>query len=94
MYRSAGWPFQDIVEVDLLAAGLLERITSPSGHDLVRVTDAGIKQLATATEGNRSARSAHESLVHRVVEVMVRVLLLVRDATHNTQSTKKTGKML
>jgi hypothetical protein len=72
VYRSAGWPFQDIVEIDLLAAGLLERITSPSGHDLVRVTDAGILHLANATEGNRSARSAHETLVHRVVEAMVR----------------------
>ncbi len=72
VYRSAGWPFQDIVEVDLLAAGLLERITSSNGHELVRVTDEGIKHLSTATEGNRSVRSAHETLVHRVVEAMVR----------------------
>lgn len=72
VYRSAGWPFKDIVEVDLLAAGLLERITSPNGHELVRVTDAGIRHIASATEGNRIARSAHEALIDRVVEAMVR----------------------
>jgi hypothetical protein len=72
VYRSAGWPYQDVVEVDLLAAGLLERIASASGHDLVRVTDAGIQHLANATQGNRQARSAHETLVEKVVEIMLR----------------------
>jgi hypothetical protein len=72
VYRSAGWPYQDVVEVDLLAAGLLERVASASGHDLVRVTDAGIQHLANATQGNRQARSAHETLVEKVVEIMLR----------------------
>jgi hypothetical protein len=72
VYRSAGWPYQDVVEVDLLAAGLLERVASASGHDLVRVTDAGIQHLASATQGNRQARSAHETLVDKVVEIMLR----------------------
>jgi hypothetical protein len=72
VYRSAGWPFQDIVEVDLLAAGLLERVTDSNGHELMRVTDTGIRHIASATEGNRNARSAHESLIDRVVEAMVR----------------------
>lgn len=72
IYRSAGWPFQDIVEIDLLAAGLLERVSHASGHALVRVTDAGIAHLASATQGNRNARSAHETLVDTVVEAMVR----------------------
>lgn len=72
VYRSAGWPYQDVVEVDLLAAGLLERVPSPSGHELVRVTDTGIQHIAHATQGNRNARSAHEKLVDTVVEAMVR----------------------
>jgi hypothetical protein len=72
VYRSAGWPYQDIVEIDLLAAGLLERVSNASGHDVVRVTGAGIQHLATATQGNRQARSAHETLVERVVETMLR----------------------
>ena len=72
VYRSAGWPYQDVVEIDLLAAGLLERFTTDSGHVVVRLTDAGIQHLASATQGNRQARSAHETLVDKVVESMLR----------------------
>ena len=46
VYRYAGWPYQDVVEIDLLAAGLLERTTNGNGHHLVRLTDAGISHLA------------------------------------------------
>ncbi len=72
VYRSAGWPYQDAVEIDLLAAGLLQRVTTDSGHVLVQLTDAGIAHLAGAMEGNRQARSAHETLVDRVVESLLR----------------------
>ncbi|MHB8950856.1 MAG: hypothetical protein ACYC4S_17645 [Rhodoferax sp.] len=72
VYRSAGWPYQDVVEIDLLAAGLLERVTTDSGHAVVRLTDAGVQHLASATQGNRKARSAHENLVDKVVESMLR----------------------
>jgi len=77
VYRSAGWPYQDVVEVDLLAAGLLERVTSDGGHPLVRVTDAGLQHVATATLANRQARSAHEALVQHVAEAMLRDARLV-----------------
>ncbi len=72
VYRSAGWPYQDVVEIDLLAAGLLERDVTENGHAVVRVTDAGIQHLASAVQGNRQARSAHETLVDKVVESMLR----------------------
>jgi hypothetical protein len=72
IYRSAGWPCQDSVEVELLAAGLLVRITEPSGHDKVRLTDAGIAFLAQAFHSNRQARSRHETLVERVAQQMLR----------------------
>lgn len=72
VYRSAGWPCQDSVEVELLAAGLLERVVEPSGHDKVRVTDAGIVYLAQAFHTNRQARSAHEALVDHVAQQMLR----------------------
>ena len=61
-----------MVEIDLLAAGLLERVSNASGHDVVRVSDAGIQHLATAAQGNRQARSTHETLVEKVVEAMLR----------------------
>jgi hypothetical protein len=72
VYRSAGWPSLDVIEVELLAAGLLERATEPSGHDKVRLTDAGITYLARAFGSNRAARSRHETLVERVALEMLR----------------------
>ena len=72
VYRSAGWPSLDSVEVELLAAGLLQRATEPSGHDTVRLTDTGIAFLAQAFHTNRQAMSAHDALVDRVAQVMLR----------------------
>ena len=55
VYRSAGWPYQDTVEIELLAAGLLERVNSEQGSgqgpELVRVTQAGLVYLAGALAG-------------------------------------------
>jgi len=72
LYRSAGWPSQDKVEVELLAAGLLERVSGVTGHDRVKLTDAGINHLAIAFHKNRQARSAHEALVDLVAQTMAR----------------------
>ncbi|WP_342616827.1 hypothetical protein [Rhodoferax sp. GW822-FHT02A01] len=72
VYRSAGWPCLDVVEVELLAAGLLERIPNPGGLECVRVTDAGIQFLAGAAHSNRKAFSAHEALVDQVAQAMAR----------------------
>jgi hypothetical protein len=72
VYRSAGWPCQDLLEIELLAAGLLERVAGPAGHETLRVTEAGISYLAAALVRNRSALSAHEALVERVASEMVR----------------------
>ena len=72
LYRSAGWPSQDKVEVELLAAGLLERVSELSSHDRVKLTDAGITHLASAFYKNRQARSAHEALVESVAQTMMR----------------------
>lgn len=72
IYRSAGWPCQDPLEIELLAAGLLDRVHAPSGHESLRVTDAGVQLLATTLAGNRAAFSAHEALVERVAQEMGR----------------------
>ena len=66
IYRSAGWPCQDALEIELLAAGLLDRVRSPMGHESLRVTDAGVQVLAATLAGNRAAFSAHEALVERI----------------------------
>lgn len=72
VYRSAGWPCQDAVEVELLAAGLLARVQDPGGHDTMRLTDAGIAHLAQALQRNRQALSTHDALVDRVAQTLLR----------------------
>lgn len=71
IYRSAGWPSQDLIEIELLAAGMLERVRE-GGHETLRVTDAGVRLLADTLGMNRAARSPHEELVDRIAREMVR----------------------
>jgi hypothetical protein len=72
IWRSAGWPCQDLVEAELLAAGLLERQRDIHGRETLRVTDAGVRALAQTLQRNRRARDAHEALVGRVAREMQR----------------------
>ena len=72
VWRSAGWPCQDLVEAELLAAGLLERVRQATGHETLRVTDAGVAALAATLQHNRRRRDAHEALVERVAREMSR----------------------
>ncbi len=72
IWRSAGWPCHDMIEVELLAAGLLERVRHTSGHETLRVTDAGVAVIAETLQRNRAVRDAHEALVERVAREMTR----------------------
>ncbi len=72
VFRSAGWPCQDPLEVELLAAGLVERLRGPLGHETLRVTDAGIALLAQTLQHNRARRDLHEELVERIAREMTR----------------------
>ena len=72
VYRSAGWPCQDVPEIELLAAGMLQRICGSAGHETLSVTDMGIAWLARVAAQNRSAMSKHEALVEHVACEMVR----------------------
>ena len=72
IWRSAGWPCRDSIEVELLAARLLEREHDAIGRETLRVTDAGVALLARTLADNRGARSAHEALVARVAIEMAR----------------------
>jgi hypothetical protein len=72
IYRSAGWPCQDPLEIELLAAGMLDRVRTGSGHESLRVTPAGVHLLAETLARNRAAMSAHEALVEKVALEMGR----------------------
>lgn len=65
MYRSAGWPYLDAIELDLLAAGLLARQTD--AH-LVHLTEAGIEALAQQRKQNQQAHSSHSALISRMAQ--------------------------
>jgi hypothetical protein len=72
VWRSAGWPCRDTVEIELIASGLLDRVHAPSGHETLRVSDAGVRLLSTTVAGHRAAFCAHEALVERIAQEMGR----------------------
>jgi hypothetical protein len=72
VWRSSGWPCRDSIEVDLLAAGLLERLLDDRGHETLRVSDQGVRMLSATLDRNRRARDPHEELVERVALAMHR----------------------
>ncbi|MEO7939912.1 MAG: hypothetical protein ABIR55_14900 [Burkholderiaceae bacterium] len=72
IHRSAGWPTQDALEIDLLAAGLLLRVMEPGASERLRLSDIGIQRLACALQRNRQALNAHNGLVAKVAQVLLR----------------------
>ena len=55
-----------MLELDLLAAGLLLRERDAEGRERLRLSDAGLQWLAASRQRLQGARSAHEALVARV----------------------------
>jgi hypothetical protein len=72
IWRSAGWPCCDLIEIDLLAGGWIERVRDAAGRETLRVTDLGVELLARTLAANRAARDDHEALVARVALDMQR----------------------
>ncbi len=72
VWRSAGWPYQDLLEAELLAAGLLQRLDGADGRFTLRVSDAGLAEIASTLQRNRARHDAHEALVERVAREMQR----------------------
>lgn len=62
IWRSAGWPCKDGLEIDLLAAGLIHLHTAPDGCETLRLTDEGIRTLAQARQRGMRALSLHDRL--------------------------------
>ncbi|MBK1711639.1 hypothetical protein [Rubrivivax gelatinosus] len=72
IWRSAGWPCRDAIEIDLLAAGLLQRRWDEAGRETLIVSDTGVALLAATLQRNRGAFDAHEALVGRIAREMQR----------------------
>ena len=72
VWRSAGWPCHDLLELDLLAAGALQRHWDGQGRETLRVTEAGLALLAATRQRNQAVFNAHEKLVGEVALQMQR----------------------
>ena len=59
---------RDAIEIDLLAANWVTLSVARSGHETLRITDAGLKVLADARERGRRASSLHDRMAHRVAQ--------------------------
>lgn len=68
VWRSAGWPCKDEVELELLAAGLLQLQLDANGHETLRLSDSGIAALAQARQRHARAVSSHDRLAQRFAE--------------------------
>lgn len=68
VWRSAGWPCRDGIEIDLLAAGLLSLQTGADGRETLRLTEDGIAELAQSRQSGLRALSAHDRLAQRFAE--------------------------
>ncbi len=66
IWRSAGWPCKDNLELDLRAAGLLSSHFDEQGRETLRLTDAGVQVLVAKRQRHQVALSAHEALVAQV----------------------------
>lgn len=68
IWRSAGWPCKDGIEIDLLAARLVALQAMPDGCETLQLTEAGIDFLAEARQRGLRALSGHDRLAQRFAE--------------------------
>jgi hypothetical protein len=65
IWRSAGWPCKDGLEIDLLAAGLVALHTAADGCETLKLTDEGIRTLAVARQRSVRSLSGHDRLAQK-----------------------------
>lgn len=68
IWRSAGWPSRDGIEIDLLAARLVALQATPDGQATLQLTETGIAHLADARQRSLRALSGHDRLAQRFAE--------------------------
>jgi hypothetical protein len=68
IWRSAGWPSHDELDLELLAAAWVAPVLHPTGHQTLQLTPAGIQLLAAARQKNQRALSVHDGLAQRMAQ--------------------------
>ena len=71
IWRSAGWPSRDPIDIDLLAAGWVNLVGDHPATECLRLTDAGIAVLAHSRQAQRRAESEHDRLALRMADLLV-----------------------
>jgi DNA-binding MarR family transcriptional regulator len=66
VWRSAGWPCRDGVELDLIAAGWVERRRDDAGRETLQVTEAGLELLHHARRRRLRSASVHDRIAARM----------------------------
>jgi hypothetical protein len=86
IWRSAGWPSRDPIDIELLAAGWVSLVGDHPSQECLRLTDAGIALLAQSRQANRRAASAHDRLALRMADLLTESGRLVwRELSLRTQ---------
>jgi hypothetical protein len=71
IWRSAGWPSRDPIDIDLLAAGWVSLVGDHPSQECLRLTDAGIAVLAQGRQAQRRAESNHDRLALRMADLLM-----------------------
>jgi hypothetical protein len=77
IWRSAGWPSRDPIDIDLLASGWVSLVGDHPAQECLRLTDAGIAALAQGRQAQRRAESDHDHLALRMADVLTEAGRLV-----------------
>jgi hypothetical protein len=77
LWRSAGWPCHDTIELDLVAAGWVTLAEDGPGRRSVQLTMAGIQLLAASRQQHQRAQSEHDRLAARMAMQLCRAGRLV-----------------
>lgn len=72
VWRSAGWPCRDGIELDLLAAGWARLVPDAAGRETLRVTAAGLDILQQARRRRSRSASLHDRLAARMCDELHR----------------------
>jgi hypothetical protein len=77
LWRSAGWPCHDTVELDLVAAGWVTMNHDGQGRLSLQLTASGIAVLAASRQQQQRAQSDHDRLAARMATQLCRAGRLV-----------------
>ncbi len=77
IWRSAGWPSRDPIDIDLLAAGWVSLVGHHPANECLRLTDAGVAVLAQGRQAQRRSESDHDKLALRMSDLLMEAGRLV-----------------